>query len=132
MHSVDAALQVVDTVAHVGYAVAQVGDIVVQVGDILSGEVTGIVVQLADVGGDGRFVQEVVVVAAGGHGGQRGLVEDVGHAGGVGLVPVNLLLHDRAAGAGTAACRDEVLVGAVNIGDGEHHAGSTRVHGNGG
>ena len=115
-----------------GEHIARVGLRHIKSGHGSGGHKTGVVVQLADVGGDGRLVQKVVVGAAGGHGGQGGLVEDVGYAGGVGLVPVHLLLHNRAAGSGTSAIRDDVLVGAVDIGDGEHHAGSARVHRDGG
>ena len=89
-----------------------------QVIDILSGDKAGIVGQLAEVGGDGGFVGQVVIIAAGGHGGQVRFVKNVGYAGGVGRVPVHLLLHECASVATTV--RDGVLVGAVHVGDGEH------------
>ena len=126
-HGVDCRLHVDNIVLQGVDGVLHVGDIVGQIGDILSGDIAGIVLESTHIGGyngDGRLVQKVVVAAAGSHGGQRGLVENVCHAGGVGLVPVYLLLHECAAGAGTAAIRNGVLVGAVHIGDGKHGTGS--------
>ena len=126
--------------------------------DVLSGDVAGIVLESAHIGGysrDGRFVldvglgggvclipiglyllsrnrglvAQVIVTAAGGNRGQVRLVHDILRAGGIGLRPVGGQLGGATA---TARCRDGVVVRACDIRHVQDDTGSASGHRYGG
>ena len=60
-----------------------------------------------------------------------GFIENVGNLCGVRLIPVHLLLHERAAAAATGRGRNGGRMSAVRINHGNRSTGTTRGHSNG-
>ena len=97
-------------------------------------KITGVIDEFAHIsrnGGNRRLIDQVVIIAAGGHCSQIRFVENVGDGGGIRFIPVHLLLHEGAAAATASTIRNSILVGSVDIGDGEHRACCTLSHRNG-